>query len=231
MSAAADRSPENFVARLREALQVLLEKCPILATTCYWAGTAAIAVEELGHRQSMDLDFYTRQALLDVRPIFRRLQAAFPQDFEVIHAPDEFGSGFLGLLTLPDGERIAVEVLSNYEDAPDEDLTPSATVANLMRVSLARYLADKIQCIAEMMEARDLYDVSTVLRAHPSWEEKARQLLANQDALLIGERLLAWTDAEIERDLQAYPGVDTGEAKRARDLLLGWLRASSGSGS
>lgn len=229
MADADDRSPVSSVSQLRDALRLLLDRCPFLATTCYWAGTAAIAVEELGHRQSMDLDFHTRRALQDVRPILRRIRDAFPGNFEVIHAPDEFGSGFLGLLALPDGKHIAVEVLSNYEDAPDGDLTPSATVANLMRVSLARYLADKIQWIAERMEARDLFDVAAVLRAHPNLEERARQLLADQDVLLIGERLLAWTDSEIERDLGPYPGVDPEEAKKARDLLLLWLRASSGS--
>ena len=216
--------------RLREALRLLLEKCPFLTETCYWAGTAAIAVEELGHRQSFDLDFHTRRALLDVRPILARIRAAFAKDFELIHAPDEFGSGFLGLLTMPDGERIAIEVLSNYEDAPEADLVPSATAANLLRVSLSRYLADKIQCVAEGMEARDLYDVFAVLEARPALAPRARSLLAEQDALLIGERLLAWSDAEIERDLRAYPGVDPEGAKNARDRLLAWLREDAADG-
>lgn len=29
---------------------------------CYWAGTSATALEELGHRESFDLDFHTREA-------------------------------------------------------------------------------------------------------------------------------------------------------------------------
>ena len=228
MAAADDQPAKRAVIGLREAMQVLMQRCPSLARTCYWAGTAAIAVEELGHRESMDLDLHTRRALMDVRPILDQIRAAFPGDFELVQAPDEFGSGFMGILALPSGGHIAIEVLSNYEDAPEEDLTPSATFPGLMRVSLLRYLTDKIQCVAERAEARDLYDISAVLRDRPALQAKARQLLADQDALLVGERLLAWTDAEIEEDLRTYPGVDTAEAKRARDLLLGWLHTDSG---
>ena len=89
----------------RVALMLLAERCPRLAKMCYWAGTAAIAIEELHHRQSFDLDFHTRQALYDVRPILAEIQAAFPGDFEVIQAPDEFGSSFQGVLALPDAQE------------------------------------------------------------------------------------------------------------------------------
>ena len=208
----------------RTALALLCRRCPRLVGLCYWAGTAAIAIEELHHRQSFDLDFHTRRALVNTTPILAELRAAFGDDFELIQAPDEFGSGFQGVLKLPDGERITLEVLSNYEDVPDVDLVDAATVKSLKRVTLERYLADKIQCVTERAEARDLVDIAAVLRSAPALRPRARTLLAQQDALLLVERLLAWTDAEIDRDLEAYEGVSTADAKETRDMLLGWLK-------
>jgi len=214
------------VALARRALVLLCERCPRLVGLCYWAGTAAIATEELHHRQSFDLDFHTRRALVNVSPILAELRVAFGDGFEVVQAPDEFGSGFQGVLTLPEGERITIEVLSNYEDVPEADLVDADTVSSLKRVSLVRYLGDKIQCVAERVEARDLVDIAAVLRHAPGLRETAKALLAQQDALLLVERLLAWSDEEIARDLEAYDGVAPSDAAEARDLLLGWLKHS-----
>lgn len=215
---------EAQTALTRQALAMLCDRCPRLIGLCYWAGTAAIAVEELHHRQSFDLDFHTRRALVDTSPILAELRFAFGDDFEVVQAPDEFGSGFQGVLRLPGGERITIEVLSNYEDVPDRDLVDSSTAGTLKRVSLERYLADKIQCVAERAEARDLVDIAAVLKHAPGMRQRARKLLAEQDALLLVERLLAWTDDEIARDLEGYDGVAPTDAEEARDLLLGWLK-------
>lgn len=219
------RAPDPRQTRvLREALRLLVARCPILARECYWAGTACIAIEELHHRQSFDLDFHTRKALRDVRPLLTRLQAACGRAFELIQAPDEFGGGFRGVLKLPSGERITVEVLSNYQDVADEELTVCRTVTGLKRVSLARYLADKIQCLAERSEARDLVDVWAVLRRRPTMRKLARRLLAQQDEALLAERLLSWSDRAIEQDLESYPDADPANAAKARRTLLGWLR-------
>ena len=97
------------------AVRLLNQRCPRLSRQCYWAGTSAIAIEELHHRLSFDLDFHTLRALSDVRPILAELQNAFPGAFEIVQAPDEFGSGFGGVWTLPDGVRITVEARSNFE--------------------------------------------------------------------------------------------------------------------
>jgi len=211
-----------------EALRLLVERCPRLAASCYWAGTSAIAVEELGHRESLDLDLHTRRALQDVRPLLGEINAAFPRAFSLLQPPDEHGSGFSGVLTLPAGERVAIEVLANFEDVPDRDLVTSSSVAGICRISLRRYLADKVQCLAERAEARDLVDVQAVLRAAPRMQQAVRRILRAQDPLLLVARLLSWSDAEIAEDLKAYPGVNPGDACRARDLLLAWLRAEHG---
>ena len=216
---------ERQVQVSQEVLRLLAGRCPRLASTCYWAGTAAIAIEELHHRQSFDLDFHTRKALYDVRPILAEIRSAFPGAFEVVQSPDEFGSGFQGTLTLPDGDCITIEVLSNYEDVPDSDVVDAKTSARIKRVSLARYLADKIQCVAERAEARDLVDILVVLRRNPSMNALARRLLAEQDALLLVERLLGWSDAGLEQDLAAYDDVSVADAREARDLLLKWIKA------
>lgn len=211
-------------ALARQALELICRRCPRLVGLCYWAGTAAVAIEELHHRQSFDLDFHTRNALVNTSPILAELRVAFGDNFEVVQAPDEFGSGFQGVLTLPGGRRITVEVLSNYEDVPEADLVSSSTAPSLQRVSLRRYLADKIQCIAERAEARDLVDIAAVLKHAPEMAQLARTLLAQQDALLLVERLLAWTDKAIAQDLTAYDDVSPADAGQSRDQLLNWLR-------
>lgn len=211
----------------RDALRLLAERCPRLAKKCYWAGTAAIAIEELHHRRSFDLDFHTREALYDVRPILAEIRAAFPNAFEIVQAPDEFGSGFQGTLMLPGGERITIEVLSNHEDVPASDIVDAKTTHRIKRVSLSRYLADKIQCVAERVEARDLVDILVVLRSHPSMKALARDLLAAQDAVLLVERLLGWSDAALEKDLEAYDDVSADDAREARDLLLKWIKSAA----
>lgn len=63
---------------------------------CYWAGTSSIAIEELGHRESFDLDFHTRQALVDVRPILAELESELADSVSVAQVPDAYGSGFSG---------------------------------------------------------------------------------------------------------------------------------------
>ena len=139
-----------------QALRLLVKKCPRLRTSCYWAGASSIALEELHHRQSFDLDFHTKRALLDVRPILAEIKEAFPNRFEIVSQPDEFGAGFRGVLTLPNREKITVEVLSNFQDVLQNELTDSNIVPQIKRITRERFLADKIQCIAERSEARDL---------------------------------------------------------------------------
>jgi hypothetical protein len=53
-------------------------------------------------------------------------------------------------------------------------------------------------------------------------------LLAELDAVLLVERLLAWSDSEIENDLEAYGDVSARDAREARDLLLKWIKADTG---
>ena len=217
----------NISDSQKAALRLLTERCPRLKTLCYWAGSAALAIEELHHRASFDLDFHTRKALVNVKPVLAEIQQAFPGAFKVIQAPDEFGSGFQGILTIADGVPVTIEVLSNYEDVNDNDLVPSVTAPGISRVSLKRYVEDKIQCVAERAEARDLSDISAVLRMHPNMQDFIITCIKQQDALLMAERLLSWSDEQIDDDLAAYDDVNPADARQARDLLLKWLKATA----
>jgi hypothetical protein len=215
---------EEWARSLSKALRILFEHCPRLVTSCYWAGTSAIALEELDHRRSFDLDFHTYKALMDVRPLLAEIQTRLPGEFELTSTPDEFGSGFRGLLLLPTGEKITIEVLSNYENPSAEDLKESALLPGMKRVSIGRYLLDKMQCVGERAEARDLVDLHAVLKAHPELGRSAHVYLDEQDTILFAERLLSWTDEAIVRDLRAYGDVDPSDAIRMRDTLLEWLK-------
>ena len=83
-----------------EAVIQIADRCPRLVAQCYWAGSSAIAIEELEHRESFDLDFHTQEALVDTRPLLAELERAFPDALEVVQPPDRFGSGFTSSLTL-----------------------------------------------------------------------------------------------------------------------------------
>lgn len=216
--------PLNRDSMLREVIKALSENCSRLRETCYWAGASAMALEELHHRGSFDLVFHTQKALADVRPILAEIQRAFPGRFELIGAPDEFGSGFKGVLRLPQMEGVAVEVLSNFEDVPSHQLIRSVTAPKMRRISRQRFLADKIQCIAERSEGRDLVDVAVLLRRYPELTTEARQIVKSQDALILAERLVAWSEDSLHEDLTPYRDVDAGDALYARDLVFGWLR-------
>ena len=98
------------------ALEMLNHRCPRLVRACYWAGTSSIAAEELHHRRSFDLDFHTRRAMVDTRPILTEILGALGDRFEILQVPDEFGSGFRGVLALDSGARITLEVRSNFQD-------------------------------------------------------------------------------------------------------------------
>jgi Nucleotidyl transferase AbiEii toxin, Type IV TA system len=209
-----------------KALALISERCPRLVKHCYWAGTSSISIEVLHHRQSFDLDFHTRKAHENTTPILMELQTAFANDFHVLQVPDEYGSGFQGLLSLPGGEEITLEVLSNYEDVSDRDVTATTRIPGFTRVTLARYLADKIQCVAERSEARDLVDIMAVIRHAPQLKEEAKAILESQDAIIVSERLMAWTNEEISDDLAAYNDVDPAQAQQGRDLLLNWLKGA-----
>ena len=209
---------------ISEAVRLVASKCPRLRTSCYWAGTSSIATEVLKHRRSMDLDFHTLRALMDVRPILAEAQKVFGARFRLIEMPDVFGSGFRGVLKLPSGSSIGFEVLSNYEDVRKSDLEPSLSAPGMRRVSLERYLADKVQCLAERVEARDLVDITAVIRHKPALRARLRKLVAAQDAVLLAERLLGWTDRSIREDLATYRDVEPKDAVEARNLILDWIR-------
>ena len=88
----------------------------------------------------------------------------------------------------------------------------------------ARYVEDKVQCLVERTEARDLVDLRATLTLRPELEGFIRQVVADQDALLLSERLLAWDDGGIRQDLASYEDVDPLHAFAMRDLLLSWLK-------
>ena len=212
---------------LVKALHLIAERCPRTVKVCYWAGASAISLEETHHRRSFDLDFHTRKALFDVRPLLAELQLAFAGRFELITAPDEFGSGFKGVLVLSGKEQVTIEVLSNYQDVSDDELVESRLIPGIKRIGFVRFLADKIQCIAERSEARDLVDLLALIRHDPGITELAKELVAGQDALILCERLLLWTDSALRSDLEIYEDVDPEQAMEARELLLSWIKGSN----
>lgn len=215
------------VELLCRALRTIVERCPRLVEACYWAGTSAIALEETSHRESFDLDFHSQRPFVDTRPFLAELERAFPGKVEIVQSPDARGSGFSAVLDLG-SDRLTVQVFAAFDDVPDDDLVPSTTASGIRRVSLQRYLADKVQCLVERIEARDLVDIRAVVSTRPRIRFAFQKFVAEQDALLLAERLLAWTDDSIRADIKAYPGVNPADAIAMRDDLLEILKKERG---
>ncbi len=51
--------------------------------------------------------------------------------------------------------------------------------------------------------------------------------MAEQDALLLAERLLGWTEASIRDDLRAYSDVDPNDAIAMRDRMLALVKSEA----
>jgi hypothetical protein len=160
-----------------------------------------------------------------MRLLLAELEQAFPGRVEIVSPPDAFGSGFSGVLESSDGEKVTIQVFAGFESVPNGDLVKSTTAPSLWRVALHRYLADKVQCVVERLEARDLVDIAAVARLRPRLQHALRKAVADQDALLLVERLLGWTDDAIRDDLRGYVDVDPGEAIAMRDALLAMVRS------
>ena len=172
----------------------------------------SIAAEELHHRRSFDLDFHTRRAMADTRPILADRTSS--------------GPGFEGFWRST-GARITIEVLSNFQDTAPSELVAATLVPAFRRITLRRYVEDKVQCLVERAEARDLVDLHATLTLRPEFEGFIRKVVADQDALLLSERLLSWDDDGIRRDLASYEDVDPLDASAMRDLLLSWLKEAN----
>lgn len=214
---------EDLASILATTLREIVSACPSVRTSCYWAGTSAIALEELRHRDSFDIDLHTIHPLEDLRPLLAELDAAFSPRLLVAEPPGPYRSGFQGVIQVAGDKDLTLQVMANYEEVPLEHLVESTLVPGFRRIGLAKYLRDKLTCLVERAEARDLVDVMYTIEHRPSLEGLAQRALATLDELLLAERLLSWTDQLLEADLKAYPGVDPGRARQARDVLLSWL--------
>lgn len=65
---------------------------------------------------------------------------------------------------------------------------------------------------------------SAVVAPRPRMRYALQKFVSEQDALLLAERLLAWTEDAIREDLKAYPDVDPGAAVAMKDELLAMLK-------
>jgi hypothetical protein len=120
------------------------------------------------------------------------------------------GRASRGVLLLPGDAKLTMQVFAGFEEVADSDLVLSTTAPGLRRVALHRYLADKVQCVLERIEARDLADIAAVVELHPRLQRTLRRAVAAQDALLMSERLLGWTDEHCDRH--------AGPPPRAREV-------------
>jgi hypothetical protein len=188
---------------LREALRVIAKECPRLVAI---GRVRPRSRSKKPHRESFDLDFHTQHPFVDTRAFLAELQRAFPGKLEIVQAPDARGSGFSAVIESR-GERMTLQVFAAFDDVPEGDLVRATTAPGLRRITLQRYLADKVQCLVERIEARDLVDIHAALHARRS--------------------RLGWTDDAIIVDLKAYSDVNPADAVTMRDEILALLKRAT----
>ena len=119
-----------------------------------------------------------------------------------------------------------MEVRSSYQDTKPWELVVATLVPAFRRITLRRYVEDKVQCIVERAEARDLIDLRATLTLRPELESFIKQAVAEQDALLRNGCCPGMTQpfAEISR----HTRTSNPETSDMRKLLLSWLKEGSG---
>lgn len=143
---------EDLASILAATLREIVSDCPSVKTSCYWAGTSAIALEELKHRDSFDIDLHTIRALEDLRPLLAEMETTFTTRLSLAEPPGPYRSGFQGIIQVSDGKELTLQVMANYEEVPLDQLVDSTLVPGLRRVGLAKYLRDKLTCLVEVLK-------------------------------------------------------------------------------
>ena len=125
---------------------------------------------------------------------------------------------------MPSGEELALEVLSNFEDVPASQLTKSKLAPDIRRISLPKYLHDKVQYLVERNEAQDLADIGAILKKFPAMQNQTQIFVLKQDTLLLTERLLNWQEEDLRTELAIYGPDLLEQALDAKIPLLSWIK-------
>lgn len=156
----------------------------------YLAGGTALALQ-MGHRTSIDLNFYTNTPLTDVLPLLADIQQKFPQ-FTTDHVAD-------GTLI---GHVDAIELSFFRYNYPLID--PLVTADTLHLASIPDIAAMKMTALAQRGLYRDFVDLYVISKNHGldciiRWTQKKFPSL---DVYVMLRALIYFSDAEADESMR-----------------------------
>lgn len=180
---------KDYVHLMQQALSEIAEAIPKSHEKLYLGGTAPVSIRHLRHAISLDLDFHTNQALAPTSLEARSLKKHFKGRLEWFEADHEFGI-FRGAIDSGEidqnGGKILIEIdlFSHFEDTPNELLEDGGTWSKFKTTSLHAYLKNKVTCLEERAEAKDLYHLYCLWKER-GWSTKVERELSKLDPVSI----------------------------------------------
>lgn len=201
-----------------DQLTVLRQTAPVLAQQGFYLGGGTALSLHLGHRRSIDLDWFTRERLLDPLALAGRLR-------------DE-GIPFISAQTAPGTlhgqvQRVRMSLFEFRYPLVHSLLEWEETGARL--ASLDDLACMKLSAIAQRGSRKDFYDVYTLCRSHRPLREFMdlyRQKFSVEDIGSLMYGLVYFADAEAEPDLMMIHPVSWKAVKKA---FQQWVREIAGS--
>lgn len=201
-----------------EQLEVLRQTAPALAQIgFYLAGGTALALH-LGHRQSLDLDWFSGDRLEDPLHLAQRLRDAGLAFVTAQTAPGTLHGNVLGVrMSLFEFRYPLLQALVSWEEI------------GVRLASLDDLACMKLSAIAQRGSRKDFYDIYALCRVHRPLVELLslyRQKFAIDDIgpLLYG--LVYFADAEAEPDPVLIHAVRWTSVKRS---MRAWVKEIVGS--
>lgn len=156
----------------------------------YLAGGTALALQ-LGHRTSVDFDFYTNTDLRDVLPLLADIQKQFPK-FATDHMADGTLIGHIDAIELS---------FFRYNYAL---LEPLISANELLLASVPDIAAMKVAALAQRGLYRDFIDLYVIAKQHGlnSVIEWTRQKFPGLDVYVMLRALVYFADAESDKSMR-----------------------------
>jgi len=163
---------DDYKATIQQSVTEVVTAAPELAKTCYLSGTMPVTVIDQPFAMSIDMDWRTKKTHQSPSGIVKTLADTLGDRFEVEEADREFG--IYRAIIRPakkGGVLMSLDLFSSFEPAKTLRTFP---VTGVSAESFADYLANKVACLTERMEVKDLFHLCALTKnpktARDTWD-------------------------------------------------------------
>jgi hypothetical protein len=167
----ANHSPATAQKALQTTLRKLEKATPGFRTKWMLWGTSAIAGDVIRPQAniplvSIDLDFRSQAVSAPIQEEISGIKKAFPK--QTIHEADlEFGLLRTATKDEETGLLISIDLMSSDEETSLEKTEPSQSFDNFPRQSLESYIRNKLACLTERLEEKDILHLFFLSQTDP----------------------------------------------------------------